>query len=164
LGGLWHGASWSFLVWGALHGLFLIAHHAWSAIPLAGRLGQLAGMAGILYRAVAIAVTFHLVCLAWCFFRLTDFHSSLSCVAKWWPAEVALFAGGSADLTVWSLLGIYGAVAALAKSPFVAALPKSATDSPIRHGFAWGGACALLLLAMVLSPGGQAPAFIYFQF
>jgi D-alanyl-lipoteichoic acid acyltransferase DltB (MBOAT superfamily) len=35
LGGLWHGASWSFLVWGALHGAFLIGHRVWVATPVA---------------------------------------------------------------------------------------------------------------------------------
>ena len=31
LGGLWHGAAWTFVVWGALHGLYLLVNHAWNA-------------------------------------------------------------------------------------------------------------------------------------
>ncbi len=160
LGGLWHGASWSFLVWGGLHGLFLVAHRAWTDTAMGRRCRDLTGSAGLAYRAAAVVVTFHLVCLAWCFFRLTEFHASIACVAKWWPAGGTLFAGGSADLTIWSLLAFYGVLAALARSRF--ALPSP--GSPSRTGFAWGSAVAMLLLALILSPGGQAPAFIYFQF
>jgi alginate O-acetyltransferase complex protein AlgI len=159
LGGLWHGPSWSFLIWGGLHGLFLVAHRAWAETALSRRCRQAPGFAGAFYHVAAIAVTFHLVCLAWCFFRLTDFHASVICVAKWWPANVAWFAGGSADLSVWSLLAVYAAIAALVKWT-----PPLDADSPGRKGLAWGSAVAMLLLAVCLSPGGQAPAFIYFQF
>ena len=34
LGGLWHGAAWSFMIWGGLHGIFLIIHRLWSRLPL----------------------------------------------------------------------------------------------------------------------------------
>src|SRR5437879_3356129 len=67
LGGLWHGANWAFLVWGGLHGTFLIAHRLWAATPLATWLNAREGFVRYLWHAVAIFLTFHCVCLAWCF-------------------------------------------------------------------------------------------------
>lgn len=72
LGGLWHGASWTFVVWGAWHGLLLALHKLWSGvfdgIPLTKRLrGTLP------YQAVAMASTLLLVVIGWVFFRATTF-------------------------------------------------------------------------------------------
>lgn len=66
LGGLWHGAAWTFIIWGGLHGLYLAAHK----LMLRGKQadpGQ--GLARIWLKRIA---TFHLVCFAWIFFRGTD--------------------------------------------------------------------------------------------
>jgi alginate O-acetyltransferase complex protein AlgI len=68
LGGLWHGAAWTFVLWGLLHGLWLCAEKLFS-IP--DRLARLpAGSAsGWLLRLAAGIVVFHIVCLGWIFFR-----------------------------------------------------------------------------------------------
>ncbi len=59
LSGLWHGASWNFVIWGALHGVFVIA---W-------KLFHWKKKSSIALRIVSIFVTFHLVTFAWIFFR-----------------------------------------------------------------------------------------------
>lgn len=62
LGGLWHGAGWTFLIWGGLHGLFLCCHHGWSTFCRnTGRRP--------LPRPVGMALTFLLVMAAWVPFR-----------------------------------------------------------------------------------------------
>jgi alginate O-acetyltransferase complex protein AlgI len=66
LGGLWHGAAWTFVLWGLYHGLLLIAYRA------AGRVRALhawIGGRGILARATSWAVMFHLTCYGWLIFR-----------------------------------------------------------------------------------------------
>lgn len=68
LGGLWHGAGWNFVIWGGLHGLFLVINHAWQAF--AGRLPSL--LPASLARFVAIALTFVCVVFAWVYFRSPD--------------------------------------------------------------------------------------------
>jgi D-alanyl-lipoteichoic acid acyltransferase DltB (MBOAT superfamily) len=166
LGGLWHGASWSFLLWGGLHGSFLIAHRAWTALPGTAWLRERGGW---LWRLVATALTFHCVCLAWCFFRLTDFRAALVCVSRWFTYESGkAFAGGSADLSIWTLLGLYGLVAVATivwhQLPPLAELAPKTRHRPLTRGLLWGFAVVLLLLAVLLSPGGEAPPFIYFQF
>lgn len=70
LGGLWHGASWTFVAWGGLHGVFLVVNQMWrarrarrGAPPAAGRLAA----------ALSVALTFALVVVAWVIFRSPDF-------------------------------------------------------------------------------------------
>jgi len=67
LGGLWHGASWNFVVWGAIHGLMLILERIGGKQPLYGRLPRL----------VRVALTFVIVCFAWVFFRAPDLSAAL---------------------------------------------------------------------------------------
>lgn len=68
LGGLWHGASWTFVLWGGLHGGYLIVNHAWLALgnrlPMLRRL-----MATRSGKVVAVALTFLAVVVGWVFFR-----------------------------------------------------------------------------------------------
>jgi D-alanyl-lipoteichoic acid acyltransferase DltB (MBOAT superfamily) len=64
LGGLWHGAAWTFVIWGGLHGLYLMVNHAW--LKLRGP--QAADMP----RSIAGALTFVAVVIGWVFFRAAD--------------------------------------------------------------------------------------------
>jgi alginate O-acetyltransferase complex protein AlgI len=74
LGGLWHGASWTFVAWGALHGLALAAHKLWlDTSPK--RTWKIPG-------AVGWAVTYVYVCLCWVLFRAHDFQSAMVIMRK----------------------------------------------------------------------------------
>jgi alginate O-acetyltransferase complex protein AlgI len=166
LGGLWHGASWSFMWWGGLHGIFLIVNRLWSGNLLRERLAKLRGVRGVCWQLICIALTFHSACLAWCFFRLNILGDSLACLRKvvLFDADKT-FVGGSSDLSLWLLLGVYGAAVGAAhwiKLPSgVRAEPAYST---VAYGFQWAFGVTLLALAVLLSPGGNAPLFIYFQF
>ena len=65
LGGLWHGASWNFVIWGALHGSAVVVHRIWHAAGLK------------LPRLLAWSTTFLFVNLAWVFFRAKTFEDSI---------------------------------------------------------------------------------------
>ncbi len=67
LGGLWHGASWNFVVWGAMHGILLGSERMFGKKPFYA----------MLPRSLRIAVTFILVLIAWVFFRATTFAGAL---------------------------------------------------------------------------------------
>ncbi len=58
LGGLWHGANWTFLIWGAMHGAALVVDHAWRRSAAFARWGERP-----IVRVVDWALTFHFVCL-----------------------------------------------------------------------------------------------------
>ncbi len=75
LGGLWHGASWTFVFWGGLHGFYLCVHRGWQVIAGGGGRVSTAVM-----RALATAITFICVTLAWVFFRAEDMGSALRLV------------------------------------------------------------------------------------
>ncbi len=86
LGGLWHGAGWTFVVWGLLHGAYLSVNHAWIqlALPRAGRLVKTVRASPILSRmahAACVLLTFGAVSFAWVFFRAPDFDTALRLAA-----------------------------------------------------------------------------------
>ena len=70
LGGAWHGASWNFILWGALHGTALAIHKIW--LQFTGK--SLEGARkNRTYQLIAGLVTFHFVCFCWIFFRAASF-------------------------------------------------------------------------------------------
>jgi alginate O-acetyltransferase complex protein AlgI len=146
LGGLWHGANWTFVIWGGLHGLYLVAEHAVSrrTRPAWLRLPRLA----------AAAVVFALVNLAWIFFRAPDFPAALTYVA------------GIAALTPGAE-GALAPVLVLAAFTLAIDVPQAVSgdeyvflDWPVVNRAAATTAAMLLLL---VSGTTNAP-FIYFQF
>lgn len=74
IGGLWHGANWTFLVWGGLHGSYLVLNHTWRG--LLHRFG-LPAPVGFWWQCVSRALTFVAVMLAWVFFRSDSIGSAL---------------------------------------------------------------------------------------
>ena len=73
LGGLWHGAGWPFIVWGGLHGLYLMINHGWRELKV--RLGW--GDGGRIAKLTAGALTFLAVVVAFVFFRADSFKSAM---------------------------------------------------------------------------------------
>lgn len=69
LGGLWHGAGWTYVIWGGLHGLYLLINHAWRSLKAS--LGWSDG--GKLARVGAGCITFLAVVIGWVFFRADNF-------------------------------------------------------------------------------------------
>lgn len=76
LGGLWHGAAWTFIFWGALHGAYLGINQGWRWIKR--RFGFNQGPSTAWGRALARGVTFLAVVVAWVFFRAENFTDALS--------------------------------------------------------------------------------------
>ena len=68
LGGLWHGAGWNFVVWGALHGAFLIVNHGWQDLCRRMPWSLPPRLTGVL----SVALTFVAVVFAWVYFRAPD--------------------------------------------------------------------------------------------
>jgi alginate O-acetyltransferase complex protein AlgI len=74
LGGLWHGANWTFVFWGFLHGLALAAHKFWT-----GRQRKPGGILSICMRWVA---TYAFICLTWIFFRSQNFSTAMTVIQR----------------------------------------------------------------------------------
>jgi D-alanyl-lipoteichoic acid acyltransferase DltB (MBOAT superfamily) len=96
LSGLWHGAAWHFVVWGALHAVFQIIER--SAAPFFGVLGRRIGLPekSRMLKAIQVCVTFLLVCFAWIFFRANSIGDAFMIIAKLaaLPAELAGYVRG----------------------------------------------------------------------
>ena len=149
LGGLWHGASWNFVIWGALHGGVLAAERLWREFKPAD--------APALPAWLGIAVTFHIVLLGWIFFRAASFADALAFLG-------GIFAGGgaSAMLTPLFLLLILLGMSFHFAPRFSlqqVAIRLRALPAPAA-GFAVGVA---ILIIDTMRPEGVAP-FIYYQF
>jgi len=76
LGGLWHGAAWTFVFWGALHGIGLVVHRAFASVAGIGSRPP-----ERMFSALPILVTFCWVSFAWIFFRAATFHDAVGMLA-----------------------------------------------------------------------------------
>lgn len=76
LGGLWHGAGWNFLIWGGMHGLFLVINHLWFGSRLRQRYAHIFEHAA--FSILAVATTFFVVTVAWVFFRASSFYGAIA--------------------------------------------------------------------------------------
>jgi D-alanyl-lipoteichoic acid acyltransferase DltB (MBOAT superfamily) len=150
LGGLWHGASWTFVFWGFLHGLGLGVTRAWERRRGAPR----GGVAG---RVAATVFTFHYVCLAWIFFRAPTFK------------QATLILKQLATLTTFHP-NLPPVVVGLLALGLASHYTPRATYERIRAGFATLPAVAqgalLFAVAILLHEAASTTAvpFVYFQF
>ncbi|MDD5305968.1 MAG: MBOAT family protein [Deltaproteobacteria bacterium] len=94
LGGLWHGASLTFVAWGAMHGGALVLTRVWQ------RLRGKSRAAGPLWRAACVVLTFHFVAAAWVFFRAPSFEVALGVFSS-----IASLSGGAANVP-WTVVAV----------------------------------------------------------
>ncbi|MEO7357972.1 MAG: MBOAT family O-acyltransferase [Ignavibacteria bacterium] len=85
ISGLWHGANWTFVIWGALHGMYLVSG-IWTK-SLRQRIVEFTGLSKIptIHKWLQIIFTFSLVCFSWIFFRAADLESALYIVKNLIP-------------------------------------------------------------------------------
>lgn len=72
LGGLWHGAGWTFILWGTAHGMMLVINHLWRSIAVTQKYAKT-----FIYRFAALCLTFTCICFAWVFFRAETLGSGI---------------------------------------------------------------------------------------
>lgn len=120
LGGLWHGAGWTFVIWGALHGFYLIINHAWHQIRKT--LGHDLKRSTSFGRFVSMALTFLVVVIGWVFFRADNFDAAIAILSGMAGLNGIILPGSWYDVFHWRLvqlmesLGIYsGALPALSE-------------------------------------------------
>jgi alginate O-acetyltransferase complex protein AlgI len=104
LGGLWHGAAWTFVAWGALHGVYLCINHAWNHFgpAIAPRFARVSEIA-------ALVLTFLAVVIAWVFFRADSMASALSVLSKMADPTHIIFGRGEMANAMFVML--YAALA-----------------------------------------------------
>jgi D-alanyl-lipoteichoic acid acyltransferase DltB (MBOAT superfamily) len=103
LGGLWHGAAWTFVIWGALHGIYLCINHVWvnHGPAIAPGFNRLAD-------AAAFTLTFLSVVVAWVFFRADSVASALFVLSK--MADPTQIVFGRGEIAHSAFIMIYAAI------------------------------------------------------
>jgi len=177
IGGLWHGAGWTFVIWGGLHGLYLVINHAWAAmrsrieLPTLGRAGAI----------LSWAITFLAVVVGWVFFRAPSLQDALHMVVGMSGANGLGLDRSAASLTevywTWAWCVGLGAIAFILPNteeimaPYLPQIAKPAgTSGPIRWAaltfspsLGWAAVTAVLLAAGLISLP-QPTNFLYFNF
>lgn len=150
LGGLWHGASWNFVIWGGLHGAMLALERHYLAPTAFWKSEKL------MQCSIRMIIVFHGVCFAWIFFRAPDFATTVSILAKL-VSEYRL-----SDLLASSMLAtaIAGFTAGHLLMGHYDAKNRIAAKGPVAMGL-FLGSC---VLALVLFAPAKSSPFIYFQF
>ena len=154
LGGLWHGASWTFVAWGAMHGLGLVVERLMRGDE---RKAQ-AQPTGVLAGAVQMFVVFIFVQTTWVFFRAADFPTAWSMLERMYVAPF-VEGFGFAGAQQWRYMLLVAPVAGMHLLQF------AREHIELRPTRAWQAASVgvfLFLLTVVERKGGVA--FIYFQF
>jgi alginate O-acetyltransferase complex protein AlgI len=165
LGGMWHGANWTFLAWGALHGFFLLVNRVWRQMPdCRARAYRGSNVVGWL-------ATFAAVVFAWVLFRAPDIQTAV----RIWQAMVGLQAGMEQPLsaTFW-LMAIAAAMACITlpnSQQLVLHIDDRASSSwrgylSWRPNAAWGLTLGMLLALVIVWTWhiSSVPEFIYFNF
>ncbi|CCQ75478.1 MBOAT family protein [Magnetospira sp. QH-2] len=186
LGGLWHGAGWTFIAWGALHGLYLVVNHAWNAL---GRTMQWTS-GGWIGRWAGRVLTFVAVVVAWVFFRADDFSDAgtilLAMSGMGDAAPTQSMVNGAAWFWIAILLGVVW-ILPNTHEWFAGHNPTvepeyGAPDSLLRHRWIWEGWSGALWrhrmlffapfaailgsvgLAVAIYRGSEIVSFIYMAF
>lgn len=186
LGGLWHGAAWTFVMWGLMHGAGLAVHKVWTEKFSRGRRP--------FHGVVGWMITYAFVCTAWVFFRATDFSIAMLILRK----IVGLEPGGATWVYLPFMLMLPLVVAAHAAGSWIASQEKKTgteaenwvpasglaegvySDSPgiavrphraaglymllPRPGFVTGFVLTVWLIGLFLFSPVHTRPFIYFQF
>jgi len=169
LGGLWHGASWAFVAWGALHGVFLMLNHGFRALCGPALHGRLASMRGM--KLLGWTCTMLCVLLAWVFFRAGTLngatHMLVAMAQGHGGIDRLLWDAGLPASRGWLLCGVMGAIAVgLPNSNQMGTRLRHWTQQTPQRRHLLGGAAlmAALWLVLVNTSRSSVSAFIYFNF
>lgn len=158
LGGLWHGASWNFVLWGSLHGIALVAHKVWMTFT-GSRVGE---RGNPIRRLVNVAVTFHIVALGWIFFRNSSLDNSITMIGQIFRA----FHGEVLEQFITGYSGVVALIALAVVLHFVPSRLKNTIKTQFEKMPLWTYAVVLIAVIYITiqMKSTEIQPFIYFQF
>ncbi|MEE8575134.1 MAG: MBOAT family protein [Thermodesulfobacteriota bacterium] len=169
LGGLWHGAEWSFVVWGGLHGLFVVVNHFWRYLR-SELLGHTLTEESLWGRATSRALTFAAVVAAWVFFRAETLDSATGMLHS-------MFGFGEAALSTLSTVGPFATTKGTAVLVLLLIIahffPNTQEFMEKERAYAWRPSLAWLLSVIILGfislytivyKANTIHEFLYFNF
>ena len=156
LGGLWHGASWTFILWGGIHGFYLVIEHALRKIIPPSRFWQ--STAAKLLLAVT---TYVMICFAWVFFRANSIGQAYVMLQEMVGIPTAFHGAGTID--AYMAAAVLGITLIIFGAQFIF---RDETFESVAERFpAWiWTLCIVLMIVSLVILTGEDRAFIYFQF
>jgi alginate O-acetyltransferase complex protein AlgI len=178
LGGLWHGASWTFVIWGGLHGLYLVVNHGWQWVRarvalLRPREGREPSRIG---RAAGIAFTLLCVMVAWVFFRATDLGTATSILKSMFgfgvgadarPLPIVYTDSSLVWIALFCAIALFGRNSqSLIDGSLTRWLDRMSTRGwqGERMALMAGASCVGVALMAVIAASRNVTEFIYFNF
>ncbi|MDQ3119283.1 MAG: MBOAT family protein [Verrucomicrobiota bacterium] len=154
IGGLWHGAAWTFVVWGLLHGSYLAIERLLKVFVKPGAWLETFGA-----QLLIGAVTYAAVCFAWVFFRASDFNVATRLLTGMFGGH----ANGEAILSTREMLQVAIVTAGMLAAHW--ALRETSIEAAVGRLPRWAVTCAWAFMACaIILTQGNSNAFIYFQF
>lgn len=154
LGGLWHGASWNFVIWGAIHGLLLIGERVVRAV-----LPAHVNADGFISGALLRIFTFLCVVVTWVFFRAVDLPTAMSIIESMFSFSSA----GAKIVPSIEIIKVTVVMFFLVMSHWLLAHTSLEKATEAINSKSFKASMAAMLTLLILTQGG-ANAFIYFQF
>ena len=158
LGGLWHGAAWTFVIWGTLHGGWLVMHRLLQ--PILPRPKTV--LTRNIYTASAWACSITIVWITWVFFRTSNLQTALDICAR--MAGLTIESGEPPEVRsyIWMLTALTCTLVLL--EPRIVAFAESRLERWEKlNSFARGSIYATVILILIVF-GGSTQRFIYFDF
>ena len=154
LGGLWHGAAWTFVAWGAFHGLIITATHALANLSMFERFNRSNTKTILL---IKWAITFYLILVGWVFFRATDINSAFNIIINLHMFNTGVSVGTHA-LSIFTITAVWILLMHIMDFYVI----KSADKLVSRAWLFW----PLMMIGQVLCLfiGEPSTEFVYFQF
>lgn len=157
LGGLWHGAAWTFVVWGGLHGVYLAVERWLGGRSMARRVEGERSLAGKLALGL---LTYFLVNLTWVFFRADDFPMAWRLIRSMFG-----FAGEGAETPLPTLYILFVGFTTLALVTTHWLMRDRTLEEVAEATPSWLlGATLAVMILLIITTQGTGDAFIYFQF
>lgn len=151
ISGLWHGANWTFVCWGGLHGLFLVCNSFYS---------KLIHQKSFSPKIIRIVLTYFFVSFAWIFFRANNISDAFTIIIKIFTEQGPLFKGDGIPALILPLIMIGILLVKEIKDEYNIRIP-------LMHNPRWYisiPASAIIIIVILLCAEFNSGQFIYFQF
>jgi alginate O-acetyltransferase complex protein AlgI len=160
LTGLWHGAAWTFVIWGALHAVYLGINHAWIAPH---KRMQWTGPTHPLVRQAGCLLTFLAVLVARVFFRAADLATALAMLCAMAGFSNAAVATSNVTLAIGTIATSLAAVWLAPNSVEIVSYLHESSERARGVLWGWTPICGFIL-ALSLMSLTRVSEFLYFQF
>lgn len=162
LSGLWHGANWTFLLWGAIHGMYYLAEHLLEKLLPKFKALQAPPLVYLL-NVLKVLWSFHVVTFAWIFFRAPSLDVALTIIRRIFSSWGYLYTGMSQLTPIFGVCGILALL--LFESAMLLGCFGDGYSRDARYCPGWLTTCVFaVLLAGISLFGISSNTFVYLQF